>query len=106
MTRDDLQPYMFLETALRGTDDLGIIIEKNGILYVQFNQCELQVQPYWNKNLFSKGFEGDHVLSIRMGSEPEHFYSPKTAPVIWERSKNDLCLCEDKRINKKRKLNR
>ena len=43
MNRKDLQPYMVIETALRGEEDLGKVIDKKGILYARFKDCEFQI---------------------------------------------------------------
>lgn len=85
INRDNLQEGMFLETLQRGEEDLGFVIKKEGILYAQFNQCTVQIQSHFNKQLFAKGFEGDHVMSVRMATEIDHFCNPKNAPLICSR---------------------
>jgi hypothetical protein len=104
ISRENLKPGMFLETLKRGVDDLGFTTVKYGVLWVDFNECSFQVQSYFDKNLLAKGFEGDHVMSIRLPLEDKHFLFPKTAPIIASREVAEH-IVEVSRPIKKQRLN-
>lgn len=95
---------MIIETLQRGINDLGWIVDnKEKGLVVCFKDCEFQVNSYWDNNLFSKGFEGDHIMSVRLPKGHEHFTNLKLSPVLWRRfEQTDYEQAKENRAKKQR----